>query len=227
MVADQQQLRAGGLDVAVDRGQVRGVGHRGLVDDDQVARRAAARRGRRRPRGLVGEAVLGGEPAGDVAGGEAFAGEDLGGDLAGGQPDHASLLPVPQVGVLPGLGERADDEGLAGAGRADQRLDLRAGGEDAAHGGGLVGAELDPGLGEPGRRTPLAAVRLSAGAPRCDRGRGAGRVRCGHARGWRRAARRARRRPSGRRPAAARRAASSAPGRRRSARAQWLRSPRR
>ena len=42
VVADQQQLRAGRLDVPVDCGEVGGVGHRGLVDHDQVARRAAA-----------------------------------------------------------------------------------------------------------------------------------------------------------------------------------------
>ena len=48
-----------------------------------------------------------------------------------------------QVGVGPGAGERADDEALAGAGRADEGLDPRAGGEHAADGGGLVDAELD------------------------------------------------------------------------------------
>ena len=61
-----------------------------------------------------------------------------------GQPEHPALAAPPsQRGVGPAAGERADDERLAGAGRADQRLDPRAGGEDAAHGGGLVDAELD------------------------------------------------------------------------------------
>ena len=54
MVPDQQQLRARGVDVGVDRGEVGGVGHRGLVDDDEIARaqapaaRRSALRGRRR-----------------------------------------------------------------------------------------------------------------------------------------------------------------------------------
>ena len=48
-----------------------------------------------------------------------------------------------EVRVGPRLGQRADDERLAGARRPDQRLDPGAGGEHAADGGGLVDAELD------------------------------------------------------------------------------------
>ena len=142
VVAGQQQLRPRLLAVGVDADQVGGVGHRRLVDHDQVT-------GAEAPalvvalRGARGQPILGGEPAGDVAGVQAFAGEDFGGDLGGGQADHPARLPGPQSRVLPGLGEGADHEALAGAGRADQGLDLRAGGEDAAYGGGLVGAELD------------------------------------------------------------------------------------
>ena len=76
--------------------------------------------------------------------------------------------PVPQRGVLPRLGQRADDEGLAGAGRADQRLDPRTGGEHAAHRGGLVGAELDTGLGQLRRRTAATLGAASAAAPRAQ-----------------------------------------------------------
>ena len=126
-----------------------GVGHRRLVDHDQVS-------GAEAPalvvalRGVCGQPILGGEPAGDVAGVEALAGEDLGGDLRGRQADHPARLPVLRSRFLPGLGEGADHEALAGAGRADQGLDLRAGGEDPAYGGGLVGAELDALGGESG-----------------------------------------------------------------------------
>ena len=142
VVTGQQQLRPGLLAVGVDADQVGGVGHRRLVDHDQVTRAEA-------PAlvvalgGAGGQPILGGEPAGDVAGVQTFAGENLGGDLGGGQADRPARLPVPQSRVLPGLGEGADHEALAGAGRADQGLDLRAGGEDAAYGGGLVSAELD------------------------------------------------------------------------------------
>ncbi len=37
VVADEQQLGAGGLGAGVDGGQRGGVGHRGLVDHDEVA----------------------------------------------------------------------------------------------------------------------------------------------------------------------------------------------
>ena len=89
------------------------------------------------------------------------------------EPEHAPLGPGPQRRVLPGLGEGADDEGLAGSCGADQRLDPRAGGEHAAHGGGLVGAELDARLGEivdealrRRRRTCAAAPASLAAAAR-------------------------------------------------------------
>ncbi len=59
------------------------------------------------------------------------------------RPDHLVLFAVPQVRVLPGVREHADDEGLAGTGRADQGLDIGAGGEHAADRGGLVLTELD------------------------------------------------------------------------------------
>ena len=47
------------------------------------------------------------------------------------------------AGSRPGAGQGADDEALAGARRADEGLEARAGGEDPGHGGGLVDAELD------------------------------------------------------------------------------------
>ena len=174
MVADQQQLRPRRVDVAVDRGQGGGVGHRGLVDHDQVPgvqppRLVALDRLRPAGAGAGGEPVLGGQPAGDVAGGQAFAGEDVGGDLGGGQPEHPPrrLRRRCRAGSVQRAGERADDERLAGAGRPDQGLDPGAGGEHPAHGGGLVDAELDPGLAqpveEPGRDRVRQRRRAAAG----------------------------------------------------------------
>jgi len=95
-----------------------------------------------------GESVLGGEPAGGVAGGEPFPGEDVGGDLAGRQAKHPAfgLALAAVVGVGPCLGEGADHERLPGAGRPDQGLHPRAGGQHATDGGGLVNAQLDAGL---------------------------------------------------------------------------------
>ena len=67
VVAGQQQFRPGGLDMPVDLRYGHGVGHRGLVDHDQVA-------GAKPPpvvlgRGPAGgEPLLGGQPSGDVAG---------------------------------------------------------------------------------------------------------------------------------------------------------------
>ena len=157
-------------------GQVGGVGHRGLVDHDQVAGaeppRPVVARGDGRPSArrswVASQRAM-------FRAGEAFAGEHVGRDLGGGEPDHPPPVAgrgaaAPQVGVLPRLRQRADDEGLAGAGRADQRLDLRAGGEDAAHRGGLVVAELEPGLGQPVERTVSPASAGSAAAPALGRG---------------------------------------------------------
>jgi hypothetical protein len=99
--------------------------------------------------------VLGGQPAGDVAGGQALGGEDVGGDLRGGEPEHPPRLLAAQLGVGPAAGDRPDDERLAGPGRPDQRLDASTGGEHTADGGGLVDAELDTAraqaVEEPGR----------------------------------------------------------------------------
>jgi hypothetical protein len=97
----------------------------------------------------VGQAVLGREPARDVARRQALVRENVGGDLAGRQPDHLTAGAVPQGGVLPCASERTDHEGLARTGRGDEGLDQGAGGEDAADGDGLVRAQLDTGLGEP------------------------------------------------------------------------------
>ena len=49
---------------------------------------------------------------------------------------NAAPLALPTAPGLARRGELTDDEGLPGAGRPDQRLDHRAGGEDAANGGG-------------------------------------------------------------------------------------------
>jgi hypothetical protein len=54
VVADEQQLRPGGVDVAVYGGEGGGVGHRGLGNDDQVP-------GAQPPRGILASEVLGGE----------------------------------------------------------------------------------------------------------------------------------------------------------------------
>jgi len=70
-------------------------------------------------------------------------------------------VPVPQIRVLPCPRERADDKGLSGPGGAYEGLQGRAGGEDAADRGGLVSAQLYPGLSEG-----------------CDERRGGGRVEC-------------------------------------------------
>ena len=170
------------------------------------------------PAGAGGEPVLGGQPAGDVAGGQAFAGEDVGGDLAGGQPEHPPRpAPPRRAGSVQASGERADDERLAGAGRADQGLDPRAGGEHPAHGGGLVGAELDARTRRSPSRNRCAALGRQRRGAAGGGGGDAGRARCARAPGWRRAARRAPGRPTRRWPAAARRAAASSPGRARPA----------
>ena len=61
---------------------------------------------------------------------------------------------------MPRLGERTDDVGLAGAGWPDEGLDLGAGGEDPGHRGGLVLAELHPGLAQLGKEgADVFAVR--------------------------------------------------------------------
>ena len=52
VVADEQQLGAGGLGAGVDGGQRGGVGHRGLVDHDEVA-------GAQGPRGVGGVGLVG------------------------------------------------------------------------------------------------------------------------------------------------------------------------
>src|SRR5690606_42066246 len=64
------------------------------------------------------------------------------------QAEYLAALAVPQVRVLPRLGERADHKGLSGTSGSNEGLDPGAGREHAAYGGGLVGAELDPALGE-------------------------------------------------------------------------------
>ena len=105
------------------------------------------------------EPALRGQPRRHVAGGEPLAAEDVGGDLVGREPEHPRARPVVarvrvdragvRVAVAPGVGDRADDERLAGPGGGHQDLDLRAGGEHAAQRGGLVVAERDAGLGVP------------------------------------------------------------------------------
>ncbi len=94
----------------MDPGKGGGIGHRGLVHDDQITVAES-------PGGVVaaaapgGEAVLSGEPAGDVARDQTLVGEDLGGDLAGGQPEHPPRCLLAGYGVgLPGAGDGADDE---------------------------------------------------------------------------------------------------------------------
>ncbi len=132
-------------------------------------------------------------------------------------PTTRRCCPSQRRGVLPGLGEHTDHEGLPGAGWTDQRLHAGAGGEDAAHGGGLVGAELDPGVAQPldepprcgrvERRQRRRARRLAASSAfGVDVLRGRVQPRA-----------RARRRRSGRSPGAARRAALARRGGRRPA----------
>ena len=136
-------------------------------------------------------------------------------------PTTSRCCPSHRCGVLPGPGEGADDEGLAGAGRADQRLDAGAGGEHAADGGGLVRAELDPGLGQPGHERGRGGCVLRAGAPR-RMAAGAQDAFAAHmVGGGVQRARRACRRPTGRRPAAARPAPTRRPGASAVSRTQW------
>ncbi len=160
---------------------------------------------------------------------EAFAGEHVGGDLGGREPDHppTGRRPrsgsAPRGGVLPGLRQRTDHERLPGPGRADQRLHARAGGEDAAHRGGLVRTQLEARLGEAG---PAAGSRpCPTGRERCARPwRLSAAARCGGAPGSRTAVRPVLRRPMCRRRGAARRAASPPPGRRASSGTASLRA---
>jgi hypothetical protein len=109
VVAGEQQFDAAVAGDGVDGGEIGGVGHRGLVDDDQVARAELPVEVITERRAL-GESVLGVQPAGDVARVQAFAGEHVGGDLAGREPDHLVVLAVPHGRVLPGLSDRSDDE---------------------------------------------------------------------------------------------------------------------
>ena len=87
VVADQQQLRPGRVDVAVDRGERRRC-RSSRTRRPRPGRPACSRHasspstGCGRRAGTGGEPVLGGEPARDVARGQALAGEDVGGDLA-------------------------------------------------------------------------------------------------------------------------------------------------
>ena len=184
MVADQQQLRPGRARRGGGWRRGGGVGHGGLVDHDQVpgVQPPRPRRPRRRGRparrragpgwrasGLMLRAVRPSPARTSVAICEVAS------------PNTRRGLPAHRCGVGPGAGDRADDERLAGAGRPDQRLDPRAGGEHAAHGGGLVGAELDPGLAQLVEEP--AAAPASAARPRRARAVGgdAGRVRCARA----------------------------------------------
>ena len=171
VVSDQQQLRPGLLDVAVDQSERRGVGHGGLVDDHQIAgvqppclvaldglRSAAA--------GARGEPFLGGEPPGHVARGQPFPDQDVGGDLGGRQAEHPPRqVTAVQRAIAPGMGDRPDHERLAGPGRADQRFDLGAGGEDPADRSGLVDAEFDPGLAQLLEIPPAISGRRAAAPP--------------------------------------------------------------
>ena len=163
VVADEQQLGAGGVDVPVDGGQGGGVGHRGLVDHDQVP-------GAEPPRRVVVDRLGLAEP-GPAASRSWVASQRSTLRAVRPSPVRTSVatwlvaspntrpdLGTAQCGVGPGAGERADDERLAGAGRPDEGLDPRAGGEDAADGGGLVVAELDA-LGAQTVEEPLRDLR--------------------------------------------------------------------
>ena len=166
-VADQQQLRPRGLAAPLDLGEVVGAGHVGLVDHHQVpapqpprlvpsahrarrCRAGAAHRARRwcsPPRSALPRRAPRRPPGTGRA--------------------RTPVARVPSTGAGPGVGERADDERLAGAGRGAQHLDLRAGGEHPAHGGGLVRPERPAGGGEPveqlaGPRARTAGRRRAA-----------------------------------------------------------------
>ena len=158
---------------------------------------------------------------------QAFPGEHVGGDLARRQARRPGAAARPtSAGSCQAWASTPTTKDLPGAGRPDQRLDAGAGGEHAAHGGGLVGAELDPGLAQlldapAARRRGRARARArSAGGLR----RAA--ARCGCAPASRTAARPALRRRSGRPPGAARRAGRARPAVRRPA-APPVRAPRR
>ncbi|GAA4553807.1 hypothetical protein GCM10023175_50540 [Pseudonocardia xishanensis] len=126
VVADQQELRAGRVDPLMDGGERGGVRHRGLVDDDQVARAQP-------PLRLV--AFLGAQPLRDVPRAQSLPCQDLCGDLRGGEAEDATLaVAVVQHRVCPTAGDRTDHERLPGPRRPDQRLDPRPGRQHAPHG---------------------------------------------------------------------------------------------
>src|SRR4051812_32771434 len=99
--------------MTLGRSEIRRVCHPGFVDDDQVPCAE--------PPSLVvssdgagGNAVLGGQPASDVARGHPFGGEDVCGDLTRCQPYHAPVSLLPECWVLPSLGQHAHNERLTG-----------------------------------------------------------------------------------------------------------------
>ena len=109
-VADEHRLPLRALDLEQDAGEGAGVGHRGLVDDEQAASRQTALLpclGEEAVEGAAGHAGLGGEVRGGDAGG-------------GGADRHVAVPPV-------GVGERGERGRLAGARLADDADDaLRA-----------------------------------------------------------------------------------------------------
>ena len=101
VVADEQQLCFGRVDVPMHGDEIRRRRHRRLVDNDEVARSQS-------PLGISGpagrEPFLCAEPACDVAGAQSCASKDVGRDLARGEPELPTLrLVAPQRGVLPSL----------------------------------------------------------------------------------------------------------------------------
>ena len=169
----------------VDGGEGGGVGHGRLVDHDQVARRRAASRGRRRTGGRR-RGGAGWRASGRCCGrsGLRRSGRRWRSGWSPARPPGAAA-PSHRAGSCQAWARVPTTNDLPGAGRADQRLDAGAGGEHAAHGGGLVGAELDPGLGRARRGTPAASSRGERGGACVRPRRRRRRVRCGRARRWR------------------------------------------
>ncbi len=162
VVADQQDLRTGGLGLEGERGQGAGVGPGRLIDDDQLRRgeRPAALLGNQSPLGPAG--VPGGEVVGGALDGalevldrsgaaeRAVAGglvqplrgglavdteglaEGVGGGRRRGQPYDRANV------LLPELGQSGEGCGLAGPGRSDERVQGAAGGDDRLQRGHLI-----------------------------------------------------------------------------------------